>query len=106
MPSLNIDENYNEENQCTLSIQDDGETARERLNQILMQETVEKLCKHITEREELVIKKRFGIGFDESTLQEVGDYLNVSRERARQIENKAIGKMREHATVKDKAGFN
>jgi RNA polymerase primary sigma factor len=57
--------------------------------------TVEAL-KRLTPREEKVIKMRFGLGRDgrEHTLEEVGDYFDVTRERVRQIEAKALDKLR------------
>lgn len=57
--------------------------------------TVEAL-KRLTPREEKVIKMRFGLGRDgrEHTLEEVGDYFDVTRERVRQIEAKALEKLR------------
>ena len=46
-------------------------------------------------REENVIRKRFGIGFkDDSTLAEIGREVGLTRERVRQIEEKALGKLR------------
>ena len=46
-------------------------------------------------REENVIRKRFGIGFkDDSTLAEIGREFGLTRERVRQIEEKALGKLR------------
>lgn len=46
-------------------------------------------------REERVIRMRYGIGFDKTfTLDEVGLTLNVSRERIRQIEAKALRKLK------------
>lgn len=50
----------------------------------------------LTPREEAVIKRRLGIGSDaEMTLQEVGQVFGVTRERIRQIETKAIRKLRQ-----------
>jgi RNA polymerase primary sigma factor len=45
----------------------------------------------LTEREQVVLTKRFGLdGSEPMTLEEVGREMNVTRERIRQIEKKAI----------------
>ena len=52
----------------------------------------------LTEREEKVLRLRFGLGDGyPRTLEEVGSVFNVTRERVRQIEAKALRKMR-HST--------
>ncbi|UCH90778.1 MAG: RNA polymerase sigma factor RpoD [Nitrospirota bacterium] len=49
----------------------------------------------LTPREETVIRKRFGIGDStDHTLEEIGQYFDVTRERIRQIEAKALKKLR------------
>jgi RNA polymerase primary sigma factor len=49
----------------------------------------------LTAREELVLRMRFGVGEgSEHTLEEVGKSFNVTRERIRQIESKALRKLR------------
>ncbi len=49
----------------------------------------------LTKREERVLRLRFGVGEkSEHTLEEVGRSFNVTRERIRQIESKALGKLR------------
>ncbi len=51
--------------------------------------------KHLSKRERRVLKMRFGIGTNQDhTLEEVGKQLNVTRERIRQIESKALRKLR------------
>jgi RNA polymerase primary sigma factor len=62
----------------------------------LMQEKIEDVLKSLTEREEKVLRLRFGIGGDDfpRTLEEVGTIFNVTRERVRQIETKALNKIR------------
>lgn len=58
-------------------------------------EKILKILHTLRPREEMVIKMRFGIGFDrDHTLEEVGKYLSITRERVRQIEAKAIRKLR------------
>jgi RNA polymerase primary sigma factor len=54
-----------------------------------------KVLATLTPREEKVLKMRFGITEDkEYTLEEIGDLLGVTRERIRQIEGKALRKLR------------
>jgi RNA polymerase primary sigma factor len=60
------------------------------------QEAVSRLLKELNPREEQILRMRFGIGYDEeSTLEEIGQTLGVTRERIRQIESKALKKLRE-----------
>jgi RNA polymerase primary sigma factor len=60
------------------------------------QEAVSRLLKELNPREEQILRMRFGIGYDEeSTLEEIGQTLGVTRERIRQIETKALQKLRE-----------
>jgi RNA polymerase primary sigma factor len=51
---------------------------------------------HLTPREEKILKMRFGLGTSgrEHTLEEVGAYFDVTRERVRQIEARALDKLR------------
>ena len=53
------------------------------------------VLKTLTPREETIIKMRFGVGDGrEHTLEEVGQRFAVTRERVRQIEAKALKKLR------------
>lgn len=55
----------------------------------------------LNEREILVLKMRYGIGYDEPmTLEQVGSRMGVTRERIRQIEGKALRKLRHPARIK------
>ncbi len=60
-----------------------------------LKDKTEQVLKTLTPREEKVIKLRFGIGDgSEHTLEEVGQIFEVTRERIRQIEAKALRKLR------------
>ena len=59
----------------------------------------------LTEREEKIIRLRFGIGEKaEYTLEEIGKRFNVSRERIRQIEKKALNRLR-HSSRREKLRY-
>jgi RNA polymerase primary sigma factor len=58
-------------------------------------EQLDRILSTLTPREQTVIRLRFGIGYDEaSTLEQVGQSLSVTRERIRQIEAKALKKLK------------
>jgi RNA polymerase primary sigma factor len=58
-------------------------------------EQIQNILKTLTPKEEKVIRMRFGIGTDrDHTLEEVGRYLSITRERVRQIEAKALRKLK------------
>ena len=60
-----------------------------------LKEQTLKVLQTLTPREERVLRKRFGIGVDTAhTLEEVGHDFDVTRERVRQIEAKALRKLR------------
>ncbi len=60
----------------------------------------------LAQREERVVRKRFGIGTDsEHTLEEVGQDFDVTRERIRQIEAKALRKLRHPSRSKKLRSF-
>jgi len=59
------------------------------------QENMSKILALLTPKEERVIRMRFGIGLDkESTLEDIGTVMGVTRERIRQIELKALQKLK------------
>lgn len=67
----------------------------------LLKEQIAAILRGLTEREQKIIKMRFGIGGGKShTLEEVGAEFSVTRERIRQIEAKALNKMRKNKATK------
>ena len=64
------------------------------------------LCK-LSPKEELVIRKRFGIGEDApQTLEEVGEAFDVTRERIRQIQVNAIKKLKNYGNIDESFKVN
>ena len=58
-------------------------------------ENIQRVLRTLTPKEETVIRMRFGIGVDRDyTLEEVGRYLSLTRERVRQIEATALRKLK------------
>ncbi|ETX01500.1 MAG: RNA polymerase sigma70 factor [Candidatus Entotheonella factor] len=67
----------------------------ESVIRVNLKEQTLKVLQTLTPREERVLRKRFGIGVDTAhTLEEVGHDFDVTRERVRQIEAKALRKLR------------
>jgi RNA polymerase primary sigma factor len=63
----------------------------------LLKEQVKDMLSALTEREQKILKLRFGLeDGKQHTLEEVGQEFSVTRERIRQIEAKALAKLREH----------
>jgi len=64
-------------------------------------EQIQQVLKTLTPKEEMVIRMRFGIGADrDHTLEEVGRHLSITRERVRQIEAKALRKLKHPSRLK------
>ena len=53
----------------------------------------------LNDRERMVVKMLFGIGKAEMTAEEVATSLNLTRERVRQIKERALRRLREEANV-------
>jgi len=74
--------------------------------QINLRENIEEALKNHTYREALILKMRFGLGDgNEHTLEEVGQQFNVTRERIRQIEEKALRKLRQPSSGRKLKSF-
>jgi RNA polymerase primary sigma factor len=72
----------------------------------VFQERLDEVLGTLTEREEKVLRLRFGLGDGyPRTLEEVGSVFNVTRERVRQIEAKALRKMRHPTRSRDLKPF-
>ena len=72
----------------------------------ILREVIERELHTLTDREEHVIKLRFGLYDGRSrTLEEVGKEFNITRERIRQIEAKALRKLRHPSRARHLKGF-
>ena len=72
----------------------EAHSPEEIVTRALLKDQIEYVLDTLSEREKGVIKLRFGLGDGEKkTLEEVGRAFNVTRERARQIEKKALRKL-------------
>lgn len=71
-----------------------------------LRETTTRILATLTPREERVLRMRFGIGVNtDHTLEEVGQQFNVTRERIRQIEAKALRKLKHPVRSKHMMSF-
>ncbi len=73
---------------------------------VLLKEKIKDVLETLTERERQVLEQRFGLvdGYSR-TLEEVGRQFRVTRERIRQIEAKALRKMRHPTRIRQLEGF-
>ena len=75
-------------------VNDDSPMAdRSLVNESLSKE-IDRALDTLTPREKEIIRMFFGIGEQEKTLEEIGDRFNLTRERVRQIKEKAIRRLR------------
>lgn len=81
-------------------INDDSPNAdRVLINESLSKE-IERALSTLSDREHDIVKKFFGIGVAEMTLEEIGDEFGLTRERVRQIKEKAIRRLRQSSKSK------
>ncbi len=72
-----------------------------------LREATTKVLASLTPREERVLRMRFGIGMNtDHTLEEVGQQFSVTRERIRQIEAKALRKLKHPSRARKMKGFS
>ena len=79
----------------------DSATPEETATSQLLKEQVQSILSTLSDREQKIVKMRFGLEDGKShTLEEVGREFAVTRERIRQIEAKALAKLRKHKDAK------
>ena len=81
-------------------VNDDAPIADRMLINESLQKEINRALSTLTERESDIIKMFFGIGCQEMTLEEIGDKFQLTRERVRQIKEKAIRRLRQDSRSK------
>lgn len=77
------------------SITDSDKSAEEHFSYSQMCNQISEALSELKEREQKILNMRFGIGYDHNyTLDEIGNYYGLTRERIRQIERRALKKIR------------
>ena len=95
--SISVDAPFAEgEDNCMLDVltNDDSPMADSSLNKESLSKEVDRALNQLHDREREILKMFFGIGCQEMTLEEIGDKFDLTRERVRQIKEKAIRKLK------------
>ena len=72
----------------------DSPMADQSLNKESLSQEIDRALKQLYDREREIIKMFFGIGYPEMTLEEIGEKFELTRERVRQIKEKAIKRLK------------
>lgn len=101
--TTSLDTHVDSESSTKLSDLIRDENSMEPFEQVFnatLQDTLEQVLANLSHREKQIIKLRFGLtGDGPRTLQETGKVLGITRERVRQIQEKAMQKLRNHKSV-------
>jgi RNA polymerase primary sigma factor len=106
--SISLNKRLNQDNELVLEnmVSATGDyTMEESMIQQSIRDLLHKALQDLAEKEEQVLRLRFGFG-DESpcSLREIGDHLGLSRERVRQIQEKALEKLRRNRKTQSLIG--
>ena len=96
-PIISLDTRMGEDESSTFGelIESDGETPEDQVSKNLLREDLESVLDTLSPRERDVLRLRYGLDDGrEKTFEEIGQIFNVTRERIRQIEAKALRKLR------------
>ena len=86
-------------------VNDDAPVADRMLMNESLSKEIDRALSTLTERESDIIKMFFGLGSQEMTLEEIGDKFGLTRERVRQIKEKAIRRLRQNSRSKLLKGY-
>ncbi|MBW4574029.1 MAG: RNA polymerase sigma factor, RpoD/SigA family [Aphanothece sp. CMT-3BRIN-NPC111] len=95
--SLDLRVGDNQETELGDLLEDTGSSPEDFVNQCSLQLDLQKLMEDLTPQQRDVLSLRFGLADGKpQTLAKIGDCLNISRERVRQIEREALSKLRKY----------
>lgn len=87
-------------------VPDQGASPFDLLSQRELEDRFEELLSTLSPREERILRMRFGVGLDRDyTLESIGQQYSITRERIRQIEEKALGKLQHPSKKRRLRGF-
>jgi RNA polymerase nonessential primary-like sigma factor len=93
--SLDLRVGDNQDTELVELLEDTGPSPEDFVTQSALQIDLEKLMADLTPQQREVLALRFGLADGHAmTLAKIGDRLNISRERVRQIEREALSKLR------------
>lgn len=101
-PIISLDTRMGEDESSTFGelIEFDGETPEEQVSKSLLREDLESVLDALTPGERDVLRLRYGWDDGrEKTLKEIGNIFKITRERIRQIEHKALQKLRKRRYI-------
>ena len=81
-------------------VNDDSPMADRSLVSESLSTEIDRALSTLTDREKEILQMFFGIGMQEMTLEEIGDRFGLTRERVRQIKEKAIRRLRQNSRSK------
>ncbi|HMB17461.1 MAG TPA: sigma-70 family RNA polymerase sigma factor, partial [Candidatus Paceibacterota bacterium] len=85
---------------------EEADSPHEKANRTLLKKQIKDVLTDLTDREQKILSMRFGLKDNIThTLEEVGKVFGVTRERIRQIEAKALEKIRKHKEVEKLKGY-
>jgi RNA polymerase primary sigma factor len=92
---------YRDESESSIGdfIPSDGELPDQRVMESAMKDDINEALSHLSEKERTILEYRFGLnGKSQMSLKEVGELYNLTKERIRQIEKRAISKLQDVET--------
>ncbi len=106
--NVSLDREVGDEGKDTLAdLIEDGNTLRpdQFAEKNTLRKNLDMILGMLDDREAKIVKMRYGIDGPRYTLEQVGEEFNVTRERVRQIEQKVIQKLKEHAGLQKILGI-